>query len=54
MVALMAESPYAAEFAYYLGKHPDEAAAVSRMALPQAGKAIYSIEKKLIQSNFQM
>lgn len=34
MVALMAESPYAADIAYYLGKHPDKSAAVSRMALP--------------------
>jgi hypothetical protein len=54
MVALMSESEYAADIAYYLGNHPDEATAVSRMALPQAGAAIFAIEEKLIQSNFQI
>ena len=54
MIALMAESPYAADLAYYLGTHPSEAAAISTMPLDQAGKAIYSIEKKLVQSDFQI
>jgi hypothetical protein len=54
MIALMSESEYAADIAYYLGKHPDETAAVSKMALPQAGAAIFAIEEKLIQNNFQV
>jgi hypothetical protein len=44
MVALMAESEYAADIAYYLGKHPDEAARISRMPLQDAGPAIFAIE----------
>ena len=54
MVALMSESAYAADIAYYLGKHPNEAIAVSRMELPQAGAAIFTLEKVLIQTNFQI
>jgi hypothetical protein len=54
MVALMSESAYAADIAYYLGKHPNEATAVSQMELPQAGAAIFTLEKILIQTNFQI
>jgi hypothetical protein len=54
MVALMSESTYAADIAYYLGKHPNEAIAVSQMELPQAGAAIFTLEKVLIQTNFQL
>jgi hypothetical protein len=54
MVALMSESVYAADIAYYLGKHPDEAIAVSQMELPQAGAAIFTLEKILIQTNFKI
>jgi hypothetical protein len=54
MVALMSESVYAADIAYYLGKHPNEATAVSQMELPQAGAAIFTLEKILIQTNFQI
>ena len=54
MVALMSESAYAADIAYYLGKHPNEAIAVSRMELPKAGAAIFTLEKVLIQTNFQL
>ena len=47
MVALMAESEYAADIAYYLGQHPDEAAKISRMQLQDAGRAIFAVEKTL-------
>lgn len=47
MVALIAESRYAADIVYYLGKHPEESAAISKMALPDAGRAIFSLEKKI-------
>ncbi len=40
MIALMAESPYAADIAYYLGQHPDQADAIARMHLSQAGLAV--------------
>ena len=54
MVALMSESAYAADIAYYLGKHPNEAIAVSQMELPQAGAAIFALEETLIQTNFRI
>lgn len=47
MLSLMAESRFAADIAYYLGTHRDEAGAISQMALPEAGRAIFAIEKKL-------
>jgi hypothetical protein len=47
MIALMAESPYAADMAYYLAKHPDEAGLISRMPLPQAGAAMREVEAKV-------
>ena len=50
MVALMAESRYAADIAYYLGNHLEESASISHMQLPQAGKAIFSIEKAISES----
>ena len=50
MVALMAESRYAADIAYYLGKHPEESARISQMPLPEAGKAIFDIEELVVES----
>ena len=50
MVALMAESQYAADIAYYLGNHLEESKEISRMQLPWAGKAIFAIEKEIIAS----
>jgi hypothetical protein len=48
MVALMAESPYAADMAYYLAKHPNESAAIAQMPLPQAGEAMRAVEARLV------
>ena len=47
MVALMAESPYAADMVYYLAKHPNESGAIARMPLPQAGAAMRELENRL-------
>jgi hypothetical protein len=47
MVALMAESKYAADIAYFLGTQKGAAAEISRMPLPEAGRIIFEIEKKL-------
>ena len=52
MVALMAESRYAADIAYYLGKHPEESARISQMPLPEAGKAIFDIEELVVERRF--
>jgi hypothetical protein len=50
MVALMAESPYAADMAYYLAKHPNESAAIAQMPLPQAGSAMRAVEARLVST----
>lgn len=50
MVALMAESPYAADMAYYLAKHPNESAAISQMPLPKAGAAMRAVEARLVST----
>jgi hypothetical protein len=44
MLGLMAESRYAADIAYYLGKHKEQAAAISIMSPNGAARAIYGIE----------
>jgi antitoxin component of MazEF toxin-antitoxin module len=50
MVALMAESPYAADMAYYLAKHPNESADIARMPLPRAGAAMREVEARLVSA----
>jgi hypothetical protein len=50
MVSLMAESPYAADLAYYLAKHPNESAAIAQMRLPQAGAAMREVEARLVSA----
>lgn len=47
MVGLMAESPIAADIAYYLGTHKDDAARISALPLPTAAREIFAIEEKL-------
>ena len=47
MVGLMAESPNAADIAYYLGTHKEEAASISKMSLPAAAQEIFAIEAKI-------
>lgn len=46
MVWLMSTSPYAADISYYLATHKAEAAAISRMPLVQAGRAIDALGAK--------
>jgi hypothetical protein len=47
MVRLMAYSPYAADIAYYLGKHRDEAERIAAMGFLDAAAAIQRIERKV-------
>lgn len=49
MIKLMTGSPFAADIAYYLGKNKVEAAAISKMPMLQASKAIMNIEKAIEQ-----
>jgi hypothetical protein len=44
MLALIAESPYAADIAYYLGKHPEQSGAIAQMQPAEAGLAVRRIE----------
>lgn len=47
MLSLMAESPYAADIAYYLGKHPGESGAIALMPPAQARLAVRQLEATL-------
>ena len=47
MVRLMSGSQYAADIAYYFGKHPVESSAVAQMPLLEAARAINDIEQRL-------
>jgi hypothetical protein len=51
MLALMAESPYAADIAYYLGKHPEESGAIARMRPADAGLAVRQLEATIAAEN---
>ena len=51
MLELMAGSPYAADIAYYLGKHPEESAAIAVMKPDQASLAIHQIEASIAPEN---
>src|SRR6266436_1729705 len=44
MLALMAESPYAADIAYYLAKHPEQSGAIAQMQPAEAGLAVRQLE----------
>jgi hypothetical protein len=48
MMGLMAESRYAADVAYYLGKHKDISAQISRLPLPEAAARIKVIENSVV------
>lgn len=45
MVWIMAQSPFAADLAYYLGKHPERAAEISQMTLLNQVAEIKKIER---------
>ena len=44
MLAVITASPYAADMAYYLGKHRDEAGAIAQLPPPEGGEAMKQIE----------
>jgi hypothetical protein len=47
MMGLMAQSPYAADIAYYLGIHPHESSVYAGMPLEQSTPAIHAVEEKV-------
>jgi hypothetical protein len=51
MLALMAESPYAADIAYYLGKHPEQSGAIAQMQPAEAGLAVRQLEATIAAEN---
>jgi hypothetical protein len=50
MLGFMAESRYAADIAYYLGKHQGRSAQIAKMSLPDQAAAITDIEAKVSAS----
>src|SRR5258708_21264762 len=51
MLALMAESPYAADIAYYLGKHPEQSGAIALMQPAEAGLAVRQLAATIAAEN---
>jgi len=51
MLGLMADSPYAADIAYFLGKHPEQSVAIARMAPAEASVAVHEIETTIAAEN---
>ena len=51
MLALMSESPYAADIAYYLGQHQEQSGAIAKMPQQQARSAIKQIEAAAAATN---
>jgi hypothetical protein len=48
LLELIAQSYYAADIAYYLGQHPDQAMSIARMPKADATQAVKTIESELI------
>jgi hypothetical protein len=48
---LIAESPYAADIAYYLNKHPEQSAAIAQMPSEQARSEVQKIEASAASTN---
>jgi len=51
MLGLMAESHYAADIAYYLGKHPEQSLAIAQMQPAEARSAVQQIESRIAADN---
>jgi hypothetical protein len=51
MLALMAQSPYAADIAYFLGSHPEQSGAIAQMQPEEARVAMKQIEASAAASN---
>ena len=51
MLAVIAESPYAADIAYYLGKHTDQSGAIALMPPKEARSALQQIESAIATEN---
>jgi hypothetical protein len=51
MLEMMAQSPYAADIAYYLGKHPEQSGAIAQMQPAEAGLAVRQLEATIAAEN---
>jgi hypothetical protein len=51
LLSLIAESPYAADIAYYLNKHPEQSGAVAQMPLEQARSELLKIEASVASAH---
>ena len=51
LLALIAESPYAADIAYYLGKHQEQSGSIAQMQPEQARLALQQIESTVAAIN---
>lgn len=51
MLGLMARSPYAADIAYYLGKHPDQSGAITQMQPAEADAAVRQLAATIAAEN---
>lgn len=51
VLAVMSESPYAADIAYYLGKHPEQSGAIAQMGPTEAGQAVRQLEATIAAEN---
>jgi hypothetical protein len=51
MLGMIAQSPYAADIAYYLGQHPEQSAGIAKAPAQQAQAAIKQIEAAAAATN---
>ena len=51
MLGMMAESPYAADIAYYLGKHPEISGALAQMPPVESGLALRQLGATIAAEN---
>lgn len=51
LLSLISDSPYAADIAYYLNKHPDQAGSIVTMPTEQARQAVQQIEASVSANN---
>jgi hypothetical protein len=51
ILAVMSESPYAADIAYYLGKHPEQSGAIAQMGPTEADLAVRQLEATIADEN---
>jgi hypothetical protein len=51
LLSLIAESPYAADIAYYLNKHPEQSGSIAQMQPEQARNEVQKIEASVAADN---